>query len=156
MAWFANHSELNVSGARSGHELDALLSAWATREGLAAGWADLVGDDPALLFAAGRVSYLWPEATVEGQTMEKQDQKPSRHVSDSGKRRESRNTTAIGYVNRHKQEVVRKTDLPGNDHGQRVYVLRCNACGHNYGANGSDIWLRRCPKHDRGAPGLAY
>jgi hypothetical protein len=61
MAWFANHAGLNVSEVRGGHELDALLSAWATREGLAAGWLDLVGDDPALLFPAGQVSYLWPE-----------------------------------------------------------------------------------------------
>jgi hypothetical protein len=37
-----------------------------------------------------------------------------------------------------------------------VYVLRCNPCGHEYGANGSDIWLRRCPKHDGGAAGLGY
>jgi hypothetical protein len=60
MAWFANHAGLDVSRVRGGHQLDALLSAWATREGLAAGWADLVGDDPALLFPAGRVGYLWP------------------------------------------------------------------------------------------------
>jgi hypothetical protein len=49
MAWFANHAGTDVSGARSGHELDALLSAWATREGLIAGWPDLVSSDPELL-----------------------------------------------------------------------------------------------------------
>jgi hypothetical protein len=49
---------------------------------------------------------------------------------------------------------VRKTDEPGNDHQQRVYVLRCEVCQHEYGANGSDIWQRRCPQHDNGAPGL--
>lgn len=52
--------------------------------------------------------------------------------------------------------VVRRTDMPGNDHGQVVYVLRCNDCGQEYGANGSDIFFRRCPAHDNGGPGLPY
>jgi hypothetical protein len=64
-------------------------------------------------------------------------------------------TTEEGYVNRNSQEVVRPTGKPGTDHGQYIYVLRCRTCGHEYGANGSDIWLRRCPAHDRGASGLA-
>lgn len=66
LAWFANHAGMDVFGVRSGHQLDALLSAWATREGLAAGWLDHVGDDPALLFPAGRVSYLWPNGRNRG------------------------------------------------------------------------------------------
>lgn len=63
-------------------------------------------------------------------------------------------TTQIGFQNRNQQVVVRKTDLPGNDHNQVVYVLRCGVCGHEYGANGSDIFQRRCPDHDQGRPGL--
>ena len=63
-------------------------------------------------------------------------------------------TTAIGYVNRNGQEVIRATGLLGTDHLQRVYVLRCRECGCVYGANGSDIWERRCPKHQGGKPGL--
>jgi rubredoxin len=35
-----------------------------------------------------------------------------------------------------------------------VYALKCEACGHEYGANGSDIHHRRCPGHDGGAAGL--
>jgi hypothetical protein len=66
----------------------------------------------------------------------------------------NRGTTDIGYRNRNHQTVIRKTDHAGNDHNQVVYVLKCSKCGHEYGANGSDIWQRRCPKHDRGAPGL--
>ena len=65
-------------------------------------------------------------------------------------------TTKVGYANRNGQEVIRPTGNPGTDRGQYVYVLRCQACGHEYGANGSDIWLRRCPAHDRGAPGLPF
>jgi len=64
-------------------------------------------------------------------------------------------TATVGYENRNQQTVVRKTDLPGNDHNQVIYVLRCGKCGHEYGANGSDIHARRCPGHDRGATGLA-
>ena len=67
-------------------------------------------------------------------------------------------TTEPGYVNRNGQRVVRATGLPGNDHLQRIYVLRCgqDVCGNEYGANGSDIFQRRCPSCQGGAPGLAY
>ena len=63
-------------------------------------------------------------------------------------------TTEVGYRNRNAQIVLRKTDLPGTDHNQMVYALKCEACGHEYGANGSDIHHRRCPGHDGGAAGL--
>ena len=56
-----------------------------------------------------------------------------------------RKTTAPGYVNQNGQEVFHGTGQPGNDHNQVVYVLKCKTCGHRYGANGSDIWQRRCP-----------
>ena len=64
-------------------------------------------------------------------------------------------TTEIGYANVNGQTVVRDTGLPGTDHNQRVYALRCNHCGAEYGANGSDIHLRKCPECQDGAPGLA-
>jgi hypothetical protein len=65
-------------------------------------------------------------------------------------------STRTGYVNHRGQVVIRNTGLPGTDRGQTVYQLGCSVCGHVYGANGSDIHLRRCPLHDRGRPGLAY
>jgi hypothetical protein len=71
-------------------------------------------------------------------------------------RRASAGTTRVGYVNRNDQEVVRSTSEVGNDHRQYVYVLRCRGCGHEYGTNGSDIFQRRCPAHDGGAPGLVF
>ncbi len=70
--------------------------------------------------------------------------------------RRSLRTTDVGYQNRNGQSVVRPTGLRGTDYGQTVYVLRCGHCGTEYGANGSDIWLRRCPGCQRGRPGLAY
>lgn len=72
----------------------------------------------------------------------------------TGKRRGGATTTAPGFRNRNRQVVVRDTGLPGNDHMQRIYVLRCDMCTHEYGANGSDIHLRKCPACQGGRPGL--
>ena len=58
--WFSGRSGLALADTASGHELDAVLSAWATREGLRSGWGDLVGNHSSLLFPVGKVSYLWP------------------------------------------------------------------------------------------------
>ncbi len=79
-------------------------------------------------------------------------------TTNSGTRRSSvrGRTTQRGFRNDNNQVVVRPTDVPGNDHNQYVYVLRCDDCGHEYGVNGSDIWQRRCPACDGGAPGLPY
>ena len=68
----------------------------------------------------------------------------------------SERTTDIGYVNLNEQVVVRSTDLQGNRPGQRVYVLKCGRCGAQYGANGGDIYLRRCPSCMDGQPGLPF
>ena len=65
-------------------------------------------------------------------------------------------TTEPGYVNKNGQTVLRRTSITGNDHNQFVYVLRCSACRHEYGANGSDVWQRKCPECGDGAPGLGY
>jgi hypothetical protein len=56
--WFARHSGLDMTNVETGHELDAALSAWATRRGMADRWGDLVADDRSILFPAGKVSYL--------------------------------------------------------------------------------------------------
>ena len=63
-------------------------------------------------------------------------------------------TTEPGFVNDNDQVVVHNTGLPGTDHNQFVYLLRCKHCDNEYGANGSDIWLRTCPNCQGGAPGL--
>lgn len=69
--------------------------------------------------------------------------------------RRSKGTTNPGYENRNGQIVVCDTGLPGTDCGQRVYELRCKHCGHHYGANGSDIHLRKCPNCGKGQPGFS-
>jgi hypothetical protein len=70
--------------------------------------------------------------------------------------RRSVQTTTVGYENRNGQVVRFPTGLEGTDHAQRVYVLKCGRCGNEYGANGSDIWQRRCPQRQRGRPGIPY
>ena len=60
-------------------------------------------------------------------------------TSSTNKRTRPMKATEPGYFNKNGQVVLRKTDVPGNDHNRIVYVLRCDSCRHEYGANGSDI-----------------
>lgn len=66
-----------------------------------------------------------------------------------------------GDINRNDQILIARTDHPGTDHMQYVWVLVCvrrtedgELCGHRYGANGSDFHLRKCPRCQGGAPGF--
>jgi hypothetical protein len=68
--------------------------------------------------------------------------------------KKDKRTTYPGYLNRNRQKVIRKTDLRGNDFGQFVYELECGKCSQRYGANGSDIWQRKCPMCQGGAAGF--
>jgi len=61
--------------------------------------------------------------------------------------------TRIGYVNHDGQEVIRRTNCAGPEN-QRVFVMRCRVCGHEYGGYGCDIDIRLCPKCQDGLPGL--
>ena len=63
-------------------------------------------------------------------------------------------TTEPDYRNRNGQVVIQGTDLPGTDLYQYIYFLRRGHCGNEYGANGSDIHLRKCLHCQGGAPGL--
>jgi hypothetical protein len=65
-------------------------------------------------------------------------------------------TTEIGYLNRHGQQCCGHCGVPGTDHEQYAYKIECTICGYVYGANGSDIHERRCPKCQGGAPGIKY
>lgn len=81
--------------------------------------------------------------------------RPDRRSARGLARKKDLGTTQPGYVNRNSQEVIRSTGKPGTDHGQYIYVLRCGECGEEYGANGSDIFQRKCPDCQDGAPGLS-
>jgi hypothetical protein len=65
-------------------------------------------------------------------------------------------STRVGFTNANGQTVFRATGLPGTDHGQSIYELHCLHCKESYGANGSDVWLRKCPNCQGGKPGLRF
>jgi hypothetical protein len=67
--------------------------------------------------------------------------------------KEPKGTTKVGFVNRNGQVVIRNTGQHGTDFGATVYQLGCSTCGEIYGANGGDIFERKCP-HDGGRAGL--
>jgi hypothetical protein len=79
-------------------------------------------------------------------------QKPARRRKAIGQ--DAGKTTKPGYVNRNRQQVLHGTGLPGNDHNQVVYLHQCRDWGYRYGANGSDIFQRKCPACGGGRPGL--
>ena len=59
-----------------------------------------------------------------------------------------------GDSNPNGQRLIRKTTDAGTDHNNYVWILDCEHCGHEYGANGSDFHHRKCPKCQGGADGL--
>ena len=67
-----------------------------------------------------------------------------------------RPTTRIGFTNDNRQICLGQREEPGTDHGQKAYAVFCLACGNLYGANGSDIHERKCPKCQGGQPGIPY
>ncbi len=63
-------------------------------------------------------------------------------------------TTRPGYVNGNGQAVVCDTGWPSETFkGQRIYKVRCEQCGFEYGSNGCDLFARLCPKHQGGTRG---
>lgn len=61
-------------------------------------------------------------------------------------------STEAGYVNKKNQKNLGKTSKPGTDNNQWFYQMECLDCGHQYFANGSDIWQRKCPNCQGGQP----
>lgn len=64
-------------------------------------------------------------------------------------------STKIHYRNKHNQECLGHRGGRGNhctetEGGksiwQTAYKMRCQSCGHVYGANGCDVWQRKCPR----------
>jgi hypothetical protein len=65
-------------------------------------------------------------------------------------------TTRIGYVNRNNQRCEGQRGVAGTDHSQTAYRMECleaNCC-YVYGANGTDVFQRRCPMCQGGAAGI--
>lgn len=66
----------------------------------------------------------------------------------------ARSSMKIGYTNPNGQTVVGKMD-PG-DRDRVIYVLKCEMCGLEYGARGSDVSGLRCPRHDAEPAGIVH
>jgi len=102
---------------------------------------------------------------LERQTRREEGHPPPRIEPTIGNNREQRmatfrdgsgTTTKVRYVNKRKQECLGHRDRAGTDYNQRAYKMRCGHCEHIYGANGSDVHHRRCPKCQGGKPGIPY
>jgi hypothetical protein len=78
--------------------------------------------------------------------------------NESALRSGSGTSTQTGYTNANNQRCDGHRGIAGTDHGQLSYGMVClvNDCGHVYGANGSDIFERKCPVCQGGKPGIPY
>jgi hypothetical protein len=65
-------------------------------------------------------------------------------------------TTSVGYENRNRQLCLGHRGVAGTDFGQFAYRLECLECGYTYGANGTDVFQRKCPECQGGEPGIRY
>lgn len=54
-------------------------------------------------------------------------------------------STNTGYINKNQQKNLGRTEKHGTDNKQWFYELQCQECDFVYLANGTDIWLRKCP-----------
>ena len=68
----------------------------------------------------------------------------------------STKTTKIGYVNPNNQEVHGTRKQPGTDNNQLAYKVECLNCHEIYGANGSELYRRKCPNCQGGKPGIDH
>ena len=55
-------------------------------------------------------------------------------------------STDVGYINKNNQQNNGRKCKSDNHYNQWFYEMECLDCGHKYYANGSDIWLRKCPQ----------
>ena len=80
----------------------------------------------------------------------------ARKVRDFNKGGLWERVTTIGYRNQEGQEVVARTTRVGSEPDQRVFVMRCSVCGHEYGSSGCAIPHRCCPNCQDGPRGEAH
>ena len=54
-------------------------------------------------------------------------------------------TTDAGYINKNNQKNLGCRGVSGTHYNQKFFEMECLDCGHQYLANGCDVWLRKCP-----------
>lgn len=62
----------------------------------------------------------------------------------------------IGKINRRGQLCCGTRGVMGTDKNQYAYKVCCTRCEHVYGANGSDMYERKCPECQGGEPGIDF
>lgn len=62
-----------------------------------------------------------------------------------------KHTTDIGYINFNGQKNLGRSGRLGTDYGQYFYNVMCTKCGKHYEANGSDLFIKKCPNCQGGA-----
>lgn len=55
-------------------------------------------------------------------------------------------STDVGYINKNNQKNHGRKCKSDNHYNQWFYEMECLDCGYKYYANGSDVWLRKCPQ----------
>lgn len=55
-------------------------------------------------------------------------------------------STEVGYINKNNQKNNGRKCKSDNHYNQWFYGMECLECGNRYYANGSDVWLRKCPQ----------
>jgi hypothetical protein len=65
-------------------------------------------------------------------------------------------TVKKGKVNKNRQRCCGTLDVPGSDENALAYKMECRLCGFVYGANGGDVFERKCPNCQDGEPGIRF
>lgn len=60
-------------------------------------------------------------------------------------------STDLNYLNKNNQRNIGKTNEKGTDHCSILYMMRCEDCKHEYFANSTDIFQKKCPNCQGGA-----
>ena len=84
------------------------------------------------------------------------DLKMSHDTSTRNRKAARGETTRPGYINENDQITIRNTGIPGNHYNQKIYQIACSRCSLNYGANGCDIFERKCPRCGDGEEGIPF
>lgn len=62
---------------------------------------------------------------------------------------------AVGDINRNGQRLVMKTTEKGTSGRAYLWLMHCNACSHEYYANSTEAFQRKCPNCQKGRPGIS-
>lgn len=103
-----------------------------------------------------RTRYIDQKTRKNDEKTNSGDLKMSHDTSAENRKAARGETTRPGYINENGQITIRNTGIPGNHYNQKIYQIACSRCGLNYGANGCDIFERKCPRCGDGEEGIPF